>query len=643
MNPRRVWTWIIFWAGVLIVIAALSWASVSVLHLEERNAEVRAMAQRQELIQRALWRIDSRIAPIIALEASRPYSEYEQLQAGSDGQWLRRAEIESGLEQTKNNRSYATKYFQFDSDSMPPANTELAQIAEELSRDHIGSSYAPDPDVDALEMEMLDGADTSLTIAQSDQSTRQQQMGYDYEARKAMADIVSQNTEPSTSRTKEGDPQKSEYGSTQKIRKRSAGDTRIDRISETNEFADKDDFAEFASPPGTITNRAGAQVGGFTPKWILKDDGTEQLVLVRTVTIQDQSLIQGVWLDWPAMNIELVEAIADILPHSSIVPLNKATTENAYPLATIPAAFIPGGNATIATQRFTPALVAMLVTWMAILVSVIAIGVVLRAALNLSDRRGRFVTAVTHELRTPLTTFRLYSQMLADGMVPDESVREQYLTTLKRESERLTGIVENVLEYARLSRRRHPKDKPAGVQTLTPDALLVRFRPTLSRRAAQSNMDLVTSIDLSGHEEHTVTVDPNAVERIMMNLVENACKYAAPADDLSPQAIEEFDTRIHLDVTVANGMLKLLIADHGTGIEPRDRDRIFGEFQRGSRRQILNRSGLGLGLALSRGLAREMGGELQLVIQRAHGAEFLLTIPLDAPPNTTAVSPENPS
>ncbi|MBL4591650.1 MAG: HAMP domain-containing histidine kinase, partial [Phycisphaerales bacterium] len=214
-------------------------------------------------------------------------------------------------------------------------------------------------------------------------------------------------------------------------------------------------------------------------------------------------------------------------------------------------------------------------------------------------------------------------------MVPDEAVREQYLTTLKRESERLTGIVENVLEYARLSRRRSPKGKPAGVQTLSPDALLVRFRPALSRRAEQSNMDLISSINLMGYETRALTVDPQAVERIMMNLIENACKYASMPDDLDEHQAEEFDTRIHLDVTVNAGMLELLVADHGPGIDPSDRARIFGEFQRGAKRKILNRSGLGLGLALSRGLAREMDGDLQLVSRRRSGAEFLLTIPLD--------------
>ena len=162
-----------------------------------------------------------------------------------------------------------------------------------------------------------------------------------------------------------------------------------------------------------------------------------------------------------------------------------------------------------------------------------------------------FVSAVTHELRTPLTTFRLYSQMLADGMVSDEDVRKDYLQILKRESERLTGIVENVLEYARLTRQRSSKDKAAGVQTLTPGALIARFRPALARRAGQSNLDLVVSMDIEAHADRTLTADPHAVERIMMNLVENACKYAAPSEE-DAGSIEDADTRIHLDMSINN-------------------------------------------------------------------------------------------
>ena len=83
-----------------------------------------------------------------------------------------------------------------------------------------------------------------------------------------------------------------------------------------------------------------------------------------------------------------------------------------------------------------------------------AIGLVLGGALSLSERRGTFVSAVTHELRTPLTTFRLYTEMLDEGMVASGESQRNYMKTLRSEADRLGHLVENVLSFARLERGR---------------------------------------------------------------------------------------------------------------------------------------------------------------------------------------------
>jgi signal transduction histidine kinase len=629
MNTRRVWTWIVFWVGVCVVIAALSWASVSVNALETRNAEARALAQRQELIQRALWRIDSRIAPIIALESSRPYTDYDQLQSDPLAWMSSAGQIDSDRDDGAD-QSYATQYFQFGLNDFN--RFQRAQLG--MSAGAPSSQFGVEPTETDNEQSLMGrtAAEDEPLLQAPKESLKKSETAYDYQARKALADLASQNINTRDVQSAAVEPELAERDDAEDRRARkgfseSASDQ--ERTSDVMMLSD-------ARPSETVTagamiNRLGVQVGGFEPSWMPDERGEQQLVLVRTIRRDDGSFVQGVWLDWSSLRAELLAQISDIMPGASIVASTSNASDAGYPLATIPASLLPSSAIGLPARSFTPAMIAMLVTWIAILATIAAIGLVLRAALNLSDRRGRFVTAVTHELRTPLTTFRLYAQMLADGMVPDDTVRAQYLGTLKRESERLTGIVENVLEYARLSRRTNAKGKAAGVQTLTADALVVRFRPALSRRTSQSNMDLVSSIDLAGFEDRTVTMDPNAVERIMLNLIENACKYAAVPEGLTPQAAEEFDTRVHLDVSVSDGMLELLVADHGPGIDAADRGRVFGEFQRGSRRRDLDRSGLGLGLALSRGLAREMGGELELVNRRGHGAEFLLRIPLDEP------------
>lgn len=598
MNTRRVMTWLIFWGSVLIALGALAWVSVEVVALERREAESRMQATRQDAIRRALWRLDSTMAPVLAIEAARPSSVFTTLQtAGQSSDPVRTG---APLDQ------YARQYFNYAYGT--EGDDELAQQLQSIpATEDMQPTNQPSGDPPSESVQILSKLSDS-----------------DFEARNRIAQIVTQNAAPQRSVAQQG----SEAPESESLGLRLQDGGMSDPSAESfgrKERADTDTVMESMALRATESLGLSTTVGTLTPRWI-QTGGEQRLVLVRDAVSNGERVVQGVELDWESLRADLLESIGDVLPGSTLVP-SGTNRADAYRMATIPVTLIPPPPPALPGWSWSPARVGLVVTWIAIIATIIAVGAVLRAAIVLSQRRGRFVSAVTHELRTPLTTFRLYAQMLADGMVSDEQVRREYLSTLKRESERLTGIVENVLEYARLSRVRSGRTKPEGEQTLSPGALVARFRPALARRLGQDNMDLVASLDLEGHEERTLTVDPHAVERVMMNLIENACKYAAPADE-DPDS-DEHDTRVHLEVSVRDGMLEMLIADHGPGIRPNERSRIFGEFQRGLRGLGNARSGLGLGLALSRGLAREMGGDLQLVRRRGHGAEFLLSIPLD--------------
>src|SRR5439155_9919455 len=111
----------------------------------------------------------------------------------------------------------------------------------------------------------------------------------------------------------------------------------------------------------------------------------------------------------------------------------------------------------------------------------------LRGALGLSERRGTFVSAVTHELRTPLTTFRLYTEMLDEGMVAGADSQRAYLKTLRAEADRLGHLIENVLAFARLERGRAADDR----EVVAPADLLGRLVPRLALRARQAGMELL--------------------------------------------------------------------------------------------------------------------------------------------------------
>jgi signal transduction histidine kinase len=199
-------------------------------------------------------------------------------------------------------------------------------------------------------------------------------------------------------------------------------------------------------------------------------------------------------------------------------------------------------------------------------------------------------------LRTPLTTFRLYADLLRQGMVTEPARQKEYLATLQSEADRLGHLVENVLAYARLERRAEGN----RVAAVPVSQLTSLAADRLTARAAQAGMDL--RIDAKTEPaDAQVHADPAAVEQILFNLIDNACKYAAGADD----------RRIHLETATDAHRVTLRVRDHGPGVAQRAARRLFRPFSRVPSTANASTPGIGLGLALSRRLARGIGGELR--------------------------------
>ena len=201
--------------------------------------------------------------------------------------------------------------------------------------------------------------------------------------------------------------------------------------------------------------------------------------------------------------------------------------------------------------------------------------------------------------------------MVADGMVKDRGAQQEYLDTLKEESERLTTIVENVLAYARLE-----EGKASGsARLMEVDALLEAIRALLQRRADACGGSV--AITLAPQAGGSLEVDADAVGQILFNLVDNACKYGG----------KEGPPAIRLHVSGADGALTLEVQDDGPGIPAGEERVIFEPFERGTGGPGNGESGVGLGLALARDLARSLGGDLKLVGAAGGGACFRLSLP----------------
>jgi len=357
-------------------------------------------------------------------------------------------------------------------------------------------------------------------------------------------------------------------------------------------------------------------VGGvvMTPLWI-----AGRLILARRVSLGGRQYVQGCLLDWPAIESRLLASIDDLLPAADLRPVASAPDAGeSGMLAALPVRLIPGerrGASSISSETgdFAASIgFSLLVAWACVVLAAGAVALLVHGVIRLSERRAAFVSAVTHELRTPLTTFHMYTEMLDEGMVPDEA-RAHYLKTLRCEASRLSHLVENVLAYARLERGR----ADGRVETLRLDRLLEPIEARLANHARRDDMELIVEADEAAFSA-TVRANPSAVEQILLNLVDNAGKYAAGASD----------KRIHLAARQVDGQVALRVRDHGPGISAPASRHLFRSFTKSAHEAAHSAPGIGLGLALSRRLARDMGARLELDRTVDGGACFVLTLPM---------------
>lgn len=355
---------------------------------------------------------------------------------------------------------------------------------------------------------------------------------------------------------------------------------------------------------GNVENRSFAQ-NNFEQR----NDPKYQVELSRQELQQREAVNPIAPRDWHTIEPVLLERISDLLPGARLEAVDKAAAnpDDTRRLASIPARLVvpPAAFAPPALPWNTPLRISLMIAWICMVIASAAVAVLLRGALALSARRGAFVSAVTHELRTPLTTFKMYSEMLAGGMISDPAARQHYLDTLVSESDRLGYLIENVLAYARLERQL----SPGRAQSIRIGDLLDRALPALQRRAQQAGFAVQFEI-APGAAGQLCATDTIAVQQILLNLVDNACKYGrAP---------------IEIAVTIAHQQLEFRVSDHGPGLEPASAARLFRAF---SKSRTDTAPGIGLGLYLSRRLARDLGGDLRHIALPG-GATFVLSLPV---------------
>lgn len=226
-----------------------------------------------------------------------------------------------------------------------------------------------------------------------------------------------------------------------------------------------------------------------------------------------------------------------------------------------------------------------------------------------AEQKTSFVANVSHEFKTPLTTIRLYAELLEQGRVRDAAQGGEYLRTIGRETQRLARLVNNALDFSRLEhgRRTFARDD------VDLGAVLQRLLAAHAPRLEEAGLHVEAKIPDTPLVRAT---DRDAIEQILLNLLDNACKYAASGGEV----------QVALAGRPAGGV-EIRVRDRGPGVPAEQRARIFEKFHRVQEALTTDRSGAGLGLSIARQLARGLGGELRCVARDGGGAEFVLELP----------------
>lgn len=259
----------------------------------------------------------------------------------------------------------------------------------------------------------------------------------------------------------------------------------------------------------------------------------------------------------------------------------------------------------------------VVLTWASVLLIALLIlvfGILYRLGIRqirLGQQQQNFIASVSHELKTPLTSIRMFSEMLKEGWAPPEK-QQEYYQFISEESERLSRLISNVLQLARMEKQ----DLKLNIQPCPVHTLLDLLRSRIDSQLANSEFTLnVNSSHLP--EDIQVLVDPDAVMQIVMNLVDNSLKFAANAAHKC----------IDLTLAVEGNRLIMRIRDYGPGIPDSETTQIFTLFYRIGNELTRSAQGTGIGLALVQQLVRAMNGGIEL-FHPEPGAGFKLNFPI---------------
>lgn len=228
-----------------------------------------------------------------------------------------------------------------------------------------------------------------------------------------------------------------------------------------------------------------------------------------------------------------------------------------------------------------------MIIWLGLLMFIILAGGLIavyrltKSQLALAAKRQDFISAVSHELKTPLTAIRMYAEMLQNDWVANDGKRKKYYSLIASETDRLTRLIQNVLNLSKLDRNQWN----IQLRKENPKNTLEEFVATYSKNIEKHGFDLTVSKDLC---EYMIPMDKDAVMQILMNLVDNSLKFAKDSQY----------KMIALELRVEDNDIFFVVRDYGPGIPSTEMSKVFEDFYRIENEMTRKTSGTGIGLSM---------------------------------------------
>ncbi|MFQ5929816.1 MAG: sensor histidine kinase [Acidobacteriota bacterium] len=234
-----------------------------------------------------------------------------------------------------------------------------------------------------------------------------------------------------------------------------------------------------------------------------------------------------------------------------------------------------------------------------------------RREVRLAEMRSQFVSSVSHELKTPLTAIRMFAETLRMGRSQNPPTQSEYLETIVGESERLTRLLNNVLDFSKIEQgKKIYRPKPTSLAGIVQAAAR-----TMQYPLAQQGFDLRMEVE---DGMPPVQVDRDAIEQAILNLLTNAMKYSGESREIDLRLRRQDDQAL------------IQVTDRGLGVDPKEQARIFEKFYRAPTPENQLVPGTGLGLALVAHTAKAHGGHVEVQSAPGKGSTFSIYLPLES-------------